>query len=274
MTSNSLPESTVASFQYLANDNDLAVYIASVGGAEALPHQGNYVCMEMPVINGRPYVNELDLDTQGFRLVNKPSKVTNFYDDVQIKEIYETEISQLVLEQTGASSIKIFDHTRRAASEQVRIDKKIREPASIIHNDYTENSGSKRLRALYPGLFESLGGKRFAIINVWRSINGLVENHPLTLCDATSVDQGDLVAVTRQAKDRMGEIQLATYNPGHRWFYFPAMTMDELIIFKTFDSSTDGRTRFTLHSAFDDPTVLEDARPRESVETRCFVFYD
>jgi hypothetical protein len=36
----------------------------------------------------------------------------------------------------------------------------------------------------------------------------------------------------------------------------------------------DGRARFSLHSAFDDPTSPANAKPRESIETRTFAFFD
>jgi hypothetical protein len=51
------------------------------------------------------------------------------------------------------------------------------------------------------------------------------------------------------------------------------MQMDEALLFKTFDSETDGRARFTIHSSFDDPDAPADAPPRESIETRCLVFF-
>jgi hypothetical protein len=51
------------------------------------------------------------------------------------------------------------------------------------------------------------------------------------------------------------------------------MQMDEALLFKTFDSATDGRARFTIHSSVVDPTAPADAPPRESIETRCLVFF-
>jgi len=51
------------------------------------------------------------------------------------------------------------------------------------------------------------------------------------------------------------------------------MQMDEALIFKTFDSETDGRTRFTIHSSFEDPNAPAGTLPRESIETRCLVFF-
>jgi hypothetical protein len=36
---------------------------------------------------------------------------------------------------------------------------------------------------------------------------------------------------------------------------------------------TDGRARFTAHSAFDDPTTPAGAPDRESIEMRTFAFF-
>jgi len=155
----------------------------------------------------------------------------------------------------------------------VRLERKLREHASVIHNDYSSRSGPKRLRELMPEEAESLLKERFAIVNVWRSVNGVVNNHPLVMCDARSVAPEDLVPVARQSKDRVGEIQLATFNSAHRWTYYSAMNESEVLLFKTFDSLEQGVARFTIHSSFDDPAADPNAPARESMETRCFVFY-
>ena len=115
--------------------------------------------------------------------------------------------------------------------------------------------------------------RRFAIVNVWRSISGTILDQPLTLCDATSVPAEDLVAVERRAVERTGELQVALHNAAHRWYYYPQMNANEALLIKTFDSAEDGRTRFTLHSAFDDPSAPAGAPPRESLETRCLLSF-
>ena len=151
-----------------------------------------------------------------------------------------------------------------------------REPASIIHNDYTAFSGPQRLRDHFPDApdeVEALLRRRLSIVNVWRSIRGTVRSAPLALCDASSVAPEDMISVERQAKDRIGVIQQAVYRPAHRWYYFPEMEPDEALLFKTYESATDGRARFTIHTSFEDPAAAADAPPRESIETRCFAFY-
>lgn len=115
--------------------------------------------------------------------------------------------------------------------------------------------------------------RRFAIVNVWRSIAGLVHNYPLVLCDAATVGPNELVSVERRAEERTGELQVALHGVGQRWYYFPEMQMNEALLFKTFDSEIDGRARFTIHSSFEDPGAPVDAPSRESIETRCLLFF-
>jgi len=265
-----------APLKYLADDENLAVYIASVGGGDVTEHKGNYVSPTISIYNGRTRPDGFSLDREGFMLSSQASAVEDFYDDDAIAAVYEAEVKTLVRGATGAHRVDIFDHTRRSSSLEVQKERQIRESASIIHNDYTARSGPRRLRDHFadaPGEADALLSRRFAIVNVWRSIRGTVHSAPLAFCDASSVAPEDLVSVERQAKDRIGEIQLATYNPAHRWYYFPEVQSGEVLLFKTYDSETDGRARFTIHTSFDDPTAAPDSPPRESIETRCLVFF-
>lgn len=270
------PGAVEATLQYLADDEGLAVYVATAGGGEVAPHEGNYLMQSVTVQDGRGREPDFDLEREGFVLLKHRSAVLDFYDDRQIDSVYDSEIQALVRERTGAHQVEIFDHTRRATSDEVRKARMIREPASIVHNDYSPGSGPRRLRDHYPDdpdRVEALLARRFAIVNVWRPIRGPVQNYALAFCDASSVGTEDLVAVKRMAQDRIGEIQLSLYSSGHRWYYFPAMQVDELLMFKTYDSETDGRARFTPHTSFADPAAAKDAAARESIETRCFVFF-
>ena len=100
-----------------------------------------------------------------------------------------------------------------------------------------------------------------------------MENFPLALCDARSIDDKDTFDAERRASNHIGEIILATYNPNHRWFYFSDMRPIEVLMFKTFDSIDQGKTNCSIHTAIDLPDAPANARPRESIESRAFVFY-
>ena len=265
-----------ANLKFLANADEPVIYIPSKGGGDETEHIGNFAMQEVAIHNGRHHKQDASLDIEGFKLVRQGTEVDDFYDDVQIESTYHDEVKVMLAATTGAARIEIFDDTKRSTSVQRQRHKKIREAASIVHNDYTARSGVKRLCDYFaddPDEADKLLQRRFAIFNVWRSIGGTVYNHALALCDAATVKPEDLVSVERRARERIGEIQVALPNPGHRWYYFPEMQMDEALLFKTFDSETDGRARFTFHSSFEDPDAPADAAPRESIETRCLVFF-
>lgn len=133
--------------------------------------------------------------------------------------------------------------------------------------DSTEHVGNFIMRAA------NLLQRRFAIVNVWRSTAGPVKNHPLVFCDAATVGPDELVSVERRSEERVGELQVALHNRSQRWYYYPEMQMDEAVLIKTFDSETDGRARFTLHSSCEIQGVSYGTPPRESIETRCLVFF-
>jgi len=65
---------------------------------------------------------------------------------------------------------------------------------------------------------------------MWRPIRGPLRDAPLAVCDALSVDPGDLVPSDLVYRDRVGETYSVTYNPAHRWFYVPEMRADEALL--------------------------------------------
>lgn len=238
--------------------------------------------------------------------------------------------------------VRAFDHNIRIAGTVCQADpeptlknsgeSKIQRPLHVVHGDYTNVSAPRRLKYLsqppkandvwrneYPqglldqGLVQQAleGKRRFAFINVWRSIDTLhpVESFPLACCDATTVSlNSDLRTLQIHYTDRIGENYLATYNPQHTWMYWDQMTHDEALLIKQWDS--DGGTTaigendnnnssngiistFSLHSAFDlnfqteslslsqpqeivmpvtEPSKKNPAQ-RKSVEVRCVVIY-
>jgi len=268
--------SVKADLKFLVNLDEPLVYIPSKGGGDETDHVGNFTMQEVSIHDGRNDKPCSSLDVEGFRLVSQKTEVKDFYDELQVQRTYHEEVKALLKEMMGAARIEIFDDTRRSASLERQRHKGIREPADIVHNDYTARSGVKRLRDYFandPDEVKKLLQRRFAIINVWRSIAGPIYNHSLVLCDAATTRPEDLVSVERRAEERIGELQVALHDPEQDWYYFPEMQMDEALLFKTFDSKTDGRARFTIHTSFDDPDAPADAAPRESIETRCLVFF-
>jgi hypothetical protein len=230
----------------------------------------------VPIRDVRPVAPAVSLDHEGFQLVTAPSGVDDFYDRKAVETRYYAEAASLLEELTGASRVVVFDHTtrRRIPGANDRIRGIPRQPVPRVHNDYTAKSGPQRVRDLLREEAGDLLRRRFSIVNVWRPIRGPIQDAPLAVADAQSVDGGDLVATDLVYPDRTGEIYYVKFNPSHRWFYAPAMRRDEVLLIKCFDSADDGRARFVPHAAFADPTTPSEALPRESIELRTLVFYD
>jgi hypothetical protein len=235
---------------------------------------GEHEVRPMAIRNGRPLRDEFDLEVTGFELVDHPTRVRDFFDPEELKRVYYPEVEALIKKVSGASRVVVFDHTLRSGDEAEREARLVREPVLNVHNDYTEWSGPQRVRDLLPDEAEELLKRRFAIIQVWRAIKQPIESNPLAIADARSLAPRDLIRAERRYPNRVGETYRVAYNPDHRWFYFPLMRRDEALVFKVFDSATDGRARFTAHSSFEDPTTPAGAPARQSIEARTLAFFD
>jgi hypothetical protein len=227
----------------------------------------------MRIRDARPLVGELSLDQNGFVLVEHRTAVSDFFDAPQLETVYYPEIQRLVQAVSGASRVVVFDHTLRSGDLIEQEARRTREPVLWAHNDYTEWSGPQRLREILPAEAERLLQHRFAIIQVWRAIDGPIQSNPLALLDARSVSARDLLPAERRYPHRVGETYQLCYNPEHRWFYFPQMRREEAVVFKVYDSQTNVPARFTPHTSFFDPATPTDAPPRQSIEVRTLAFF-
>ena len=227
----------------------------------------------MRIRDARWLAGELSLDRNGFVLVDHPTRVADFLDKDRLAEAYYPEIEALVAQVSGAARVVVFDYTLRSGDDGERAAQQIREPVQLVHNDYTERSGPRRVREILPDEADALLQRRVAIIQVWRAIDQPIARDPLAVVDARSVAPADLIVSERRYTHRVGEIYRVSHNPAHDWYYFPRMRRDEALVFKVYDSATDGRARFTPHTSFCDPTAAPDAPPRRSIEIRTLAFF-
>jgi hypothetical protein len=223
----------------------------------------------------RPIASEIGLDRQGFALVEQNTAVQDFWDDDEVRRVYYPEAERFIAEKTGASRVFIFDHLqrRRVPGLTDRSASGPRQPATRVHVDHTARSGPQRVRDLLPDEADELLKGRVQVINLWRPIRGPLQDAPLAVCDARTVDPADLVPSDLVYRDRVGETYSVTWNPAHQWYYVPEMQRDQALLLKIADTKTDGRARFMPHTAFTDPTTPPDAFPRESIELRTLVFH-
>lgn len=223
----------------------------------------------------RPIQRELDLDRQGFELIEHRSAVTDFWNDDEVREVYYPEAERFIAEHTGAARVFIFDHLqrRRVPGLADRAAGGPRQPATRVHVDHTARSAPQRVRDLLGDEAEELLKGRVQVINMWRPIRGPLEDAPLAVCDARTVDPQDLVPSDLVYRNRVGETYSVTWNPAHRWYYAPLMRRDEALLLKIADTREDVAARFMPHTSFADPSTPPEAFPRESIELRTLVFH-
>lgn len=232
----------------------------------------------VPVRDARAVASGLGLEASGFELLWQPGAMHDFYDEQWVRRDYYRRLEALALELTGGLRAVVFDHQLRMR-EPGRPALSFGRPGDgskptalgRVHNDYTEASGAGRLRKVLP---DAPDDRPFVILNFWRPIIDPALDTPLALCDARSFPAQDWIETDIIYRERTGEIYLGRHSEAHAWYYYPAMTPEELLVFKSYDSRLDSPARMTPHCAFDDPTAPADAPLRKSIEARCLVILE
>lgn len=236
-----------------------------------------YVAQEVLIADARRFAFAPELDACGFQLVDAPSIVRDFFDDAQVRSAYYAELQEIALHVTGGERAIVFDHLirRREADRRPLSFGRHAGPTvgavGRVHNDYTEDSGRRRLHLVLGEEAQCLDS-RFCIVNIWRPLQHAVRDTPLALCDARSVRRDELVPTDIHYRERSGEIYQAVWSVTHRWAYFGQMQPHEAIVFKQFDSAVNV-ARFTPHAAFDLPDIPPGTPPRTSIEARVLVLF-
>jgi hypothetical protein len=241
-----------------------------------VPRNSGEVDARRATIHDARRMRGLTLDTCGFELMSHRGTLTDwasFQDADRVKVIDYPEVEAALKAHIGVDKVVIFDHTLRdSTATPGRAE--LREPVRRVHDDQTFDSAPRRVaRHLAPEEATWRLQRRFAIVNFWRPIGGLVLRTPLAVCDARSIEPTDLIPSDLVYPDWTGETYAIAFNPRHRWYWYPHQTPSEATLLKIYDSATDGRARMTAHTAFDDPTSAPDAAPRRSIEVRTILFW-
>jgi hypothetical protein len=216
-------------------------------------------------------VEAIDFRTHGFTLVKHHTDV-DFANAEDVRLRYHPEVCRIVQELTGAKEVFAFMGILRGGDEDLGGG-----PALSAHVDFNEAALRDWVARLAPERAADLRNRRLMNVNVWRGVNP-VRNMPLAVCDARTVGRGDCMTVRfgESPAPAMGGgpggLNLA-YNPRHRWYYYPDMQPDEVIVFRLFDTA-DPEWHVTAHSAFIDPTADPASPKRKSFEIRTLAVMD
>jgi hypothetical protein len=164
----------------------------------------------------------------------------------------------------------------------------VQPPAAEAHVDFTQRSALRIAEAVYRRAHPTgRGYDRFIAFSLWRALSPPPQDMPLALCDGrtvrddegthnTKVDvdeipTGDALFAPIEGEENMSAATIFHHSPDHRWWYFPDMTPDEVILIKFYDSDHRGAWRCP-HTAFRD-TTRPDAKPRRSMEFRAIAYF-
>lgn len=212
----------------------------------------------------------VEFAAHGFTLVKHAIDV-DFARQEDVQARWYPEACRIVRELTGASEVFAFMGILRGGDANLGGG-----PALSAHVDFNEASLRGWVQRLAPERAEQLAGKRLMNVNLWRGTRP-VRCFPLAVCDARSVGKSDFMLVrfgdaSPPPGPVPGGLNLA-FNPQHRWYYYPDMEPDEVLVFRLFDTANRD-WHMTPHTAIVDPTAAPDAPRRMSYELRTLAVFD
>ena len=221
---------------------------------------------DVRIADARPLHEQgaLDLEGSGFILARHQTAVTDFFDEQQVEVVYYPEMETVVKTLSGADAAFPIDHIVRSERPSESF---VTNYARFMHLDFSEVSVSKakRYKLVKSGFCDASEAEGYdvAMFNTWQPFDRDVETNPLTLIDARSLREDDLVDFVIEG----GDGRVVMCNPEHRLYYVSRMRPDELLVFKQ-DDTRPGHARFCPHTSFDDPRSPVDAPKRRSIEIR------
>jgi hypothetical protein len=282
MPASELASGVEAELYYLAPGSTLnRRYVAP--GAEF--NTGQYEPHRVLIRNGSLSRQEFTLDTHGFVLARHVSAIADFRDKAQVDLRYPGEVQGLVKQLTGADLVIPLGWVLRTAGTT---SGSVQPPASDVHVDMSHDRAHRLARVLYEKAHpEGAGFRRFVATSLWRPFSEPPHDWPLAVCDGRSVDPSEgvpnVMVVVGALPDRnampaelpnaesLPAASVFHFSAQHRWWYFPHITRDEVILLKLHDSDHSRAWRVP-HTAFRD-TSFPDARVRESIEFRTVAYF-
>ena len=247
---------------------------------------GKFEPRRVTIRNARAAPLRPTLMTHGFELFEHRSAIKNFNDRAELDGAYPAEIEAAVKRITGADLVMSIGYVLRTSADTSA--GQAQPPAADVHVDLAPDH-APRLAAMM--LERAHTGhktyRRFLATSLWRAFSPGPQDWPLALCDGTSIAPEEgvhnyLVRVaSRPDAQQMlapidGEQQLPAalifrYAPHHRFYYYPDMNRDEIVLLKLHDSDHD-QAWFAPHTAFHD-VERPGTRTRESIEYRTIAYW-
>lgn len=220
---------------------------------------------------------EYTLARNGFEVATLESRLApeEFYDREKVKSVYYEELKRMLREKFGAQRVEILEHGIRRRHENFPIstgkDYDHLQPTSIIHIDFTpaaaQATSSQALK------IDISGYKRLQTLNVWKPLYGPLTDWPLAVCDSRSISMSrDCIATDIVERVGFTENYQVYYHADMHFCYLSGQLPSEIILFRQTDTE-EGCESGVAHAGFRNPRTAAEERPRESIETRVFLYF-
>lgn len=227
----------------------------------------------------------------GFVLLQHRTSVTHWNTDPtidpadnQITTTYGPEVDELirrvVLPDSGLTYIYQPPNvnTRSTAADTEPYAFGVHQDYGITADEYQDNLvafAGKDIAANWRRAVDGSANGRFVALSLWRAIHMTqpLKHMPLALCDPRTVRLDDLVptSLVNFSPSGLPTLQMGLcYHPDQRWYYYPDMTVDEVLVINQFDlrPGEPSVVRSCFHTAFELPDAPANAQPRHSCEYR------
>ncbi|MDA9505033.1 hypothetical protein XI09_10045 [Bradyrhizobium sp. CCBAU 11386] len=239
----------------------------------------------MNIHDARPISGELSLDREGFVLVQHEIAALTERESPPFVSKYIEEMAAFIKAYLGASwvvpwvragelgeaNVLLSAATLRSAAAGSK-----HTPAPLAHIDF-----SSKYAPAVAALANRAHGisrraySRMMLIQAWCALSPPPQDLPLAIADGRTVADTDLIEDWGDHPNRKSVSPgwVLRHSPTQVWYYFSNMKQDEFIIFKGYDSDESRNTK-CAHTSFDNRRAFPNATPRESIETRFWVYFE
>ena len=245
---------------------------------------GLYASYEVVIRNAR-LAGPFSLDLHGFCLARHHTDICDWQNHYDANSPYAAQVREVAARLTGADLVVAMGGMLRRSGAT---SASVQPPAAEAHVDFTQRSAERIAQRLYRrDRPDGRGYRRFIAFSLWRALSAPPQDMPLALCEGGSVrdDEGthntkidvddippeEALFAPIEGEDDMTAATIFHHSGEHRWWYFPDMTSDEVILIKLYDSDHSRAWRCP-HTAFRD-TSRPDAHQRQSMEFRGLPYF-
>ena len=215
------------------------------------------------------------LATHGFELVVAPTNV-DLMDTEAVRTAFYEECRDLLLRVTGCEEVRGGAHEYRNGFGGESGARGVKPTPNGSGGAYAQGIHSDMSAAVEDRFARLIPEDRhFESINIWRSANGeAIGMMPLAVCASPSVKPDDIVFGDGQNTGNIRQYmkvvdQRLIHGPHQRWYYFPDMTPDEVLLLRQYDTRKEAlNLRTVFHTAVADPNTAPDAPMRSTIEVR------